>query len=72
MFGVPVKMLARDGGSDETLFQILDGSGRVAVVHLTWAKGRERPPWPCTRIYPNLQVFAVEEMIPKNRDYLEE
>jgi hypothetical protein len=72
MFGLPVRMIGRDGGSDDTLFEILDGSGRVALVHLTWAKGEERLPWPGTHIYPNFQAFAVEVMIPKNQDYLEE
>ena len=71
MFALPVKLIARDGGSDDALFEILDGSGRVAVVHLTWSNGQERLPWPGTRIYPNLQAFAVEEMIPKNRVYFE-
>jgi hypothetical protein len=37
------KLIARDNG-DDALFQILDGSGRVAVVHLTWAKSQERLP----------------------------
>jgi len=72
MFGVPVRMIGRDGGSDDTLFEILDGSGRLALVHLTWAKTQERLPWPGTTIYPSFEAFATEEMIPKNRDYQEE
>ena len=71
MYGLPVRMIGRDGGSDDTLFEILDGSGRLALVHLTWANGPERLPWPGTSIYPNFGAFAAEEMIPKNRDYLE-
>lgn len=72
MYGLPVRMVGRDGGSDDTLFEILDGSGRLALVHLTWAQGRERLPWPGTSIYRNFEEFAAEVMIPKNRDYLEE
>ena len=41
LYGVPVKVLAR-GNGDVVLFELLDGSGRVADVHLTWSKGRER------------------------------
>ena len=71
MYGLSVRMVGRDGGSDDTLFEILDGSGRLALVHLTWAKGQERLPWPGTSIYPNFEAFAAEVMIPKSRDYLE-
>jgi hypothetical protein len=72
MYGLPVRMIGRDGGSDDTLFEILDGSGRLALVHLTWAKTQERLPWPGTSIYPNFEAFAAEVMIPKNQSYLEE
>ena len=72
MYGLPVRMVGRDGGSDDTLFEILDGSGRFALVHLTWAKGQERLPWPSTAIYPTFDAFAAEVMIPNNQDYLEE
>ncbi len=72
MYGLPVRMIGRDGGSDDTLFEILDGSGRLALVHLTWAKSQERLPWPGTSIYRDFDEFAAEVMIPMNRDYLKE
>src|SRR6187200_3276792 len=72
MYDVPVRMIGRDGGSDDTLFEILDGSNRLALVHLTWAKGQERLPWPGTTIYPYFEAFTTERMIPQNQDYLEE
>jgi hypothetical protein len=68
IYGLPVRLIGRDGGSDDTLFEILDGSGRLALVHLTWAKGRERLPWPVTSIYANFEAFAAAVMIPKNRE----
>jgi hypothetical protein len=71
LYGVPVRVIGRDGGSDDTLFEILDGSGRLALVHLTWAKSQERLPWPGTTIYPDFEAFAAEIMIPQNREYLE-
>ena len=72
MYGVPVRMIGRDGGSDDTLFEILDGTNRLALVHLTWAKSQERLPWPGTAIYPNFEAFKTERMVPQNLDYLEE
>lgn len=71
MYGVPARMIARHDASDDTLFELLDGSGRVAVVHLTWAKRRERLPWPGTDVYPSLRAFAEERMLPEHRAYRE-
>ena len=61
LYGVPVKLVARFDGTDDALFELLDGSGRVAAVHLTWAKHHERLPWPDTGIYPNLAAFIEYE-----------
>jgi hypothetical protein len=33
------------------VFRLLDGSGRLAVAHLTWRRGLESLPWPFTTIY---------------------
>ena len=70
MYGVPARMIARHVGSDDTLFELLDGSGRVAVVHLTWAKAQERLPWPGTDVYPSLKAFVAERMMPEHQEYL--
>jgi hypothetical protein len=40
------------------LFQFLDGSGRVAEVHLTWAGERERLPWPGTRLFDSFAEWV--------------
>jgi hypothetical protein len=72
MYGLPVRMIGRDGGSDDTLFEILDGSKRLALVHLTWAKGQEDPPWPRTSLFRDFEAFRAERMIPQNKAYLEE
>jgi hypothetical protein len=40
IFGIPAKVIGR-GNGDDALFELLDGSGRVAFVHLKWGKGRE-------------------------------
>lgn len=66
LYGVPVKLIGRHDGSDDALFEFLDGSGRVAVVHLTWARGAERPPWPMTAIYGSLAAWAEQRMRPEH------
>jgi len=63
LYGVPVQAIGKRDGSDDVLFQLLDGSGRVAVVHLTWTRSPpERPPWPGTAIYASFGEFAAECM----------
>jgi len=61
LFGVAVRAIARRIDCDDVLFSLEDGSGRVAVVHLTWSS-RERPPWPDTDIYASLAVWAADRM----------
>jgi len=39
---------------DDVLFELLDGSGRFAVVHLTYSQHPEPDPrWPDTTVYDN-------------------
>jgi hypothetical protein len=70
MYNVPARVIARHGPDDDTLFELLDGSGRMAVVHLTWAKGQERLSWPGTSIYASLQAFADECMMPEHKEWI--
>jgi len=69
MYGVPTKLIAR-GNGDDALFQILDGSGRVAEVHLTWSSKQERLPWPDTAIYANLEEWAQKRMRLEHEEWL--
>jgi hypothetical protein len=64
LFGVPVAAVAKHDGSDDVLFRVLDGSGRVAVVHLTWARHPEPPPRPATEFFPGIDAFAEQRMSP--------
>jgi hypothetical protein len=66
--GLPVRLIAR-GPSDDVLFWILDGSGRVAEVHLTWAKRQENFPWPITSIYPSLEDWSEQRMRPEHEEW---
>jgi hypothetical protein len=68
MYGLPVKLIARGNGND-ALFEILDGRGRIADVHLTWSKGKERLPWPIATIYPSLAEWAATGMVSDHMDW---
>lgn len=68
MYQVPATVIAR-GNGDDALFQILDGSNRVADVHLTWAGGRAKLPWPITTIYCNLDEWVERVMKQEHREW---
>jgi len=70
LFGLPVSVLARRVDKDDVLFFLEDGSGRCAVVHLTWSHKREATPWPRTTLYSDLQDWAAKCMEPSHREYL--
>jgi hypothetical protein len=63
LFGLPVRTLRSRQDCDDVLFALEDGTGRVAVVHLTWTHNSpERPPWPMTAVYPNVEAWLAEGM----------
>jgi len=63
LFGLRVRTLARRQDCDDVLFVVDDGSGRVAVVHLTWTHSPpEKPPWPITCLYPSFETWVAECM----------
>ena len=72
LYGVPVKLIGRHGGCDDALFEFLDDSGQVAVVHLTWARRPETPPWPATAIYGSLEEWAEQRMKPEYEEWTAE
>ena len=65
LYGIDTRLIAR-GNGDDALFELLDGSGRLAVVHLTWARHPEPLPWPGTEIYNSLESFVIERMMPEH------
>ncbi|MFG0249886.1 MAG: hypothetical protein ACF8OB_13440 [Phycisphaeraceae bacterium JB051] len=69
LYHVPVRIIARHNASDDCLFELLDGSGRVAIVHLTWSRTQERLPWPETIVCDDLQTFVTEHMLPEHEDW---
>jgi hypothetical protein len=48
---IPVAAIALGPDPDDVLLRLLDGSDRLAVVHLTWRQSPEVLPWPFTTFY---------------------
>jgi hypothetical protein len=69
LYNIDARIVAR-GYGDDTLFQLLDGSGRFAVVHLTWRQSQEPMPWPVTEIHSSFQSFVTDRMIPEHAELL--
>jgi hypothetical protein len=57
LFGLPLLAIGEKG--DDVLFALLDGSGRVAEVHLTWKGEAERPPWPGAGLFDSFAAWAA-------------
>lgn len=57
--GVKVEVIGRSEARDDVL--VLAEDGRWSVVHLTWKRGPERPPWPSVRFYGS--VRALEQAL---------
>lgn len=67
--GLPVVAIGKHDGSDDVLFSVNDGSGRVAVVHLTWAQHPEPLPWPATEFFADLEAFSIQRMKQDHDDH---
>ena len=70
LYGLPVRIVGSYGGSQELLFEILDGTGRLAVIGVTWEGFEHSFSLPDTTIYPNFEVFKTRRMIPEHDQYL--
>lgn len=68
LHGVAVRLIGR-GNGDDALFELLDGSGRVAEVHLVW-QGRQTPPWPTTEIFSNLDEWRIKRMLLEHEEWI--
>jgi hypothetical protein len=62
LFGISVKAIARIDGDDDYLFSLLDGTNRVAVVHLSFGISVS-PEWPWTEMYPNYAEWESKRML---------
>jgi len=70
LYGTPVRAIGYRE-YDDYLFELFDGTGRVAVVHLTWAKERD-PIWPFTYVYDGIEHWKTECMEKDHEEWLEE
>ncbi|GBF04845.1 hypothetical protein DAERI_030011 [Deinococcus aerius] len=65
LHGVRVQFPARRVGYDDFLAYAPELENPWVRVHLTWMSARhgkaERPPWPSTFLYPNLEKFCTEQ-----------
>jgi hypothetical protein len=60
LYGIPLSTIARRQDQDEVLFQLHDGTGRVAEVHLSWKRAQESDPrWPAVRLFSSFEAWAV-------------
>src|SRR4051812_8678759 len=70
LYGIPVQAIGKRDASDDVLFRLLDGSGRVAQVHLTWTRSPpESPPWPSSAVFAELAAWAEQSMRPDHEDF---
>jgi hypothetical protein len=68
--GVQVIAIAQRQDCDDYLFSLEDGSGRVAVVHLTYSKNIDAR-WPNTHFYASLSAWISECMEPDHTDFVD-
>jgi len=71
LYRLPVRALGYRQDCDDVLFQLLDDTGRVAIVHLTYAQHPETDPlYPSTEIFDSLSSFIESEMIPEHQSWV--
>lgn len=70
LFQIPLAAVARSDASDDVLFELRDGSGRVSAVHLTWTRHPEPAPWPESEIYDSIHDFAERRMRSDHAEHL--
>src|SRR5258708_4518969 len=57
LHGLKVATLGRREDQDDFLFELLDGTNRLAEVHLTFSDFSE-PPFPWTTIFDDFEAWA--------------
>ena len=60
LFALPLRAVA-EGGCGLTLFEVLDGTGRVAVVEVPYGSPRETPPEPATLVFADFAAWLRDE-----------
>lgn len=60
LYGRSFSVIARSQERDDVLIALDDNAW--AVVHLTWRRARENPPWPATTVFDSLSA-AIRSII---------
>jgi len=66
LHGITLSALACSNRADDVLFQLDDD--RVVDVHMTWSTKTEPPPYPSHDIYPSLDAWRKQVMLPDHAD----
>jgi hypothetical protein len=70
LHGIPGVALAVRCDCDDVLFALLDGTHRVAVVHLTWTRNPpDTPPWPGSSLFPHFRAWVEDGMRRDHEDW---
>ena len=71
MFGLSLRIVGNYYGADALLFEILDGTGRFAVISVNKQENFEYSfSLSDTTIFPNFEAFKTQRMIMDNSEYL--
>ncbi len=68
LFGESVRAIGRRCDTDDVLYVLDDGSGRVAEVHLTW-RARQSPPSPFTLIFESFEEWVKQSLAADHREF---
>ncbi|RZJ99867.1 MAG: hypothetical protein EOO46_21715 [Flavobacterium sp.] len=66
-----VRAIAIRTDRDDVLFEVLNGSSKYAVVHLTWQKESSRK-FPSTHFYKDWQDFFVKRLVEDHKEWKNE
>ncbi len=69
LLGVPIIALGGCEGSAQVAFVLDDGTGRVAVVDLTWDGRGTDPKWPAFTLYKGVPDWVERCLRPANRSF---
>lgn len=63
-----VRAVAIRTDRDDVLFEVLNGSSKYAVVHLTWQK-ESSPKFPSTHFYKDWQDFYIKRLVEDHNEW---
>jgi hypothetical protein len=66
--GIPVKAIGFRQDCDDVAFELLDGTCRIAVVHLTYTR-ESNPRWPHADLYADEREFVAQRLLPDHAGY---